>query len=73
MTTADVAELSVADKLKLMESLWNSLRMQAENTIAPTWHGAVLTERLRRFGSGEETVSPWTQAKERIRAQTRTV
>ena len=29
----------------------------------------VLAERLRRLASGEETVTPWKEAKERIRAQ----
>lgn len=73
MTTDDVAELPLAEKLKLMESLWDSLCAQTNGDVAPEWHGAVLAERLRRLDSGEETLTPWAQAKERIRAQTKAV
>lgn len=70
MTTADIAELPVAEKLMLMEKLWDSLRAQADSII-PAWHKEILAERLRRLDSGIEPVSPWAEAKERIRAQTK--
>ncbi|WP_165493125.1 addiction module protein [Hylemonella gracilis] len=73
MTADDVAELPVAEKLKLMESLWDSLCAQMGGDVAPAWHGTVLEERLRRLDSGEEPIAPWAQAKERIRAQTKAV
>lgn len=71
MTTIDIAELPVAEKLRLMEALWDALRAQADRAIAPAWHQAVLDQRVQRLDSGAETVTPWAQAKERIRAQTR--
>ena len=71
MTTIDIAELPVAEKLRLMERLWDALRAQAESAVVPTWHQEVLAQRLQRLDSGAETVTPWAQAKERIRAQTR--
>lgn len=69
MTTIDIAELPVAEKLKLMESLWDALCAQPGGAVAPAWHGLVLVERLRRLDSGEEPVSPWPEARERIRTQ----
>lgn len=69
MTTIDITELPVAEKLKLMEKLWSALRAQAANDVIPAWHKDVLAERLRRLDSGSEPISPWAQAKERIRAQ----
>jgi hypothetical protein len=73
MTVADLAELPVAEKLKLMETLWDSLCAQSAGAVAsPDWHGEVLDERLRRLAGGEETVSDWREAKERIRTQART-
>jgi putative addiction module component (TIGR02574 family) len=71
MTTIDIAELPVAEKLRLMERLWDALRAQAESAVVPAWHQEVLAQRLQRLDSGAETVTPWAQAKERIRAQTR--
>ena len=73
MTTINIAELPVAEKLRLMEALWDALSAQAEQAAVPAWHREVLAQRLQRLDGGTEPVTPWTQAKERIRAQTRTV
>ncbi len=70
MTTVHIVAMSVEEKLKLMETLWDSLCIQSTGGVAsPAWHGEVLEERLRRLASGEETIAPWKEAKERIRAQ----
>jgi hypothetical protein len=70
MTTVDIVAMPVSEKLKLMETLWESLCGQfTGNQVLPAWHGEVLDERLRRLAAGEETVTHWKEAKERIRAQ----
>lgn len=70
MTAVDIVSMPVSEKLKLMESLWDSLCLQSGgNMDLPSWHDEVLEQRLRRLASGEESVAPWNEAKERIRAQ----
>jgi putative addiction module component (TIGR02574 family) len=70
MTTVDIAEMPVAEKLQLMEALWDSLSARSgESMDSPAWHQAELAERLHRLDSGEEPVAAWTEAKERLRAQ----
>ncbi|MBK7014213.1 MAG: addiction module protein [Sulfuritalea sp.] len=70
MTTVDIIAMPVSEKLKLMESLWDSLCIQSGgNMELPAWHGEVLEQRLRLLASGEESAAPWNEAKERIRAQ----
>ena len=69
MTTADIAGLPVAEKLLLMERLWDALRAQADSGVVPAWHKDVLAERLRRLDAGNEPTSTWAEAKERIRSQ----
>lgn len=72
MTVIDIAELPVAEKLKLMEALWDSLSAGTEGELrSPGWHETELERRLHRLEAGEETVASWPEAKERIRAQTR--
>ena len=71
MTAIDIAELPVAEQLMLMEKLWAALSTQAEGAAVPAWHQEVPAQRLQRLDSGTEPVTPWTQAKERIRAQVR--
>lgn len=70
MTAIDITEMPVAEKLKLMEALWDSLSTRADGSLeSPAWHQAELENRLRRLATGEETVTPWQEAKERLRAQ----
>jgi hypothetical protein len=71
MSSLDIAALPIAEKLQLMELLWDSLcRETSGNADIPSWHGEVLAERIRRLDSGEESVSSWADAKRRVRKQT---
>lgn len=68
MTHPEIAALPLAEKLELMESLWDSLcRNSTVETVIPDWHQSVLKDRVARLDSGEEPVSPWHEAKSRIR------
>jgi putative addiction module component (TIGR02574 family) len=70
MTTVDIVAMPVSEKLKLMETLWDSLCAHPGGNMSfPAWHGEVLEQRLRRLASGEEAVATWNEAKERIRTQ----
>ncbi|MGB4767581.1 MAG: addiction module protein [Rugosibacter sp.] len=70
MASIDIVDMPVEENLKLMESLWDSLcATHAEGMSTPRRHGDVLAERACRLASGEESVSAWSDAKERIRSQ----
>jgi hypothetical protein len=70
MGSIDIVELPTAEKLRLMESLWDSLCMVSSNDIKlPAWHVKVLAGRLQQLDAGSEIVSNWNEAKERIRIQ----
>ena len=68
MTTADIAAMPVAEKLKLLEALWDSLCATSDRDLAsPPWHAEVLEARLQRLAAGTEPTSSWREAKDRIR------
>ena len=70
MTRPQIATLPLAEKIELMESLWDSICHDPAVTAAiPEWHQDVLADRLARLDSGEEPVSTWDEAKKRIRDQ----
>lgn len=70
MTHPQIATLHLAEKIELMESLWDSICHEPAVTSAiPDWHQQVLADRVARLDSGEEPVSPWDEAKKRIRDQ----
>jgi len=71
MTQSDLARMPISEKIQLMESLWESLSNDALAAAAvPAWHGDVLAARRVLLDRGEEPVSAWRDAKQRIRDQT---
>lgn len=70
MTYADLAAMPVAEKLQLMEALWESLSSDISNSsTVPAWHLTILEERAALLDQGQETVSAWGDAKQRIHSQ----
>lgn len=67
MTHVDLVSMPVAEKIQLMEALWESLSM--DDSVVPSWHAEVLAERVALLDQGQETVSDWNEAKQRIRNQ----
>jgi hypothetical protein len=62
-----VSELSLAQKLDLMEILWADLTRDDTKLKSPAWHETVLKDREEAFAAGKVTVSDWEQAKKRIK------
>ncbi len=53
-------EMSRAEKLATMESLWNSLCEEEDLILSPDWHEKVLKNREK------ETFTEWEQSKKEI-------
>ena len=52
MQAQRIADMSVAQKIALMEALWDSLDNKNENIPSPNWHGDILSERKALIDSG---------------------
>ena len=63
----DLERMSTADKLRLMENLWQNLTEKDSTVTSPSWHGDVLQERERLTVSGEEEFIDWETAKQQLR------
>lgn len=71
MTTAEIADLPIGEKLQMMEALWAALAADGgQGQTVPAWHADEVAERVGRLRRGEESVSPWAEAKARIRGAT---
>lgn len=68
-TALNLVEMSIADKLRLMEDLWQNLTTEDPEIASPSWHGDILTERDRLISSGEEQFIDWEVAKKQLRAK----
>jgi hypothetical protein len=58
--------LTVAQKLRLLEQVWQSLCCQPDALISPEWHADVLVERHQRLLDGSATRIPWNEAKAQL-------
>jgi putative addiction module component (TIGR02574 family) len=67
MTTIQIEKLTVAEKIQMMEFLWDSLCAQPENIQSPTWHSEVLNDREEGLGKGSDDFVDWELAKKHIR------
>ena len=61
-----IDQLSLEEKLQIMEALWEDLRSRAEDMPVPQWHKDVLDTRERMIETGEASFEDWDSAKKRI-------
>jgi hypothetical protein len=66
--TLPLDEMTVAEKLRAMEAIWDDLCRRGETIPSPAWHGEVLAERERLVAEGNATFSDWEEARGRIAA-----
>lgn len=59
-------EMTVEEKLQIMEAIWDDLRQHADEMPPPDWHGELLAEREAAIARGDETFEDWDIAKQRI-------
>jgi putative addiction module component (TIGR02574 family) len=59
--------MSVAEKLALMESLWEDLSRRPETIPSPQCHGDVLAARIAAVREGRTNFVDWDDAKRRLR------
>lgn len=64
----DIRAMPLAEKLEVMEMLWESLSSHEEDLEVPQWHQDLLDKRERSIESGEAKFIPWELAKQQIRA-----
>ena len=67
MDTKELLALPLAQRLEVMEALWNTLRRDdAVASVSPPWHEPLLAARAKALDQGVESTSSWSEAKARI-------
>ena len=61
-----IEKMSVAEKLRTMEALWEDLSRTPEQVPAPEWHGEILEDRAAQIEQGQAQFTPWSSARERL-------
>ncbi|WP_224360888.1 addiction module protein [Hyalangium versicolor] len=65
-TVSDLLHLSVAERLQLIEDLWESLAAHPEQLEPPREQLAELEHRLKELDENPEAGESWEQVKSRI-------
>jgi putative addiction module component (TIGR02574 family) len=67
ITIDSLKSLPVAEKLKLIEDLWDSLEADAPSRLPlPDWHRDQIDRRLEQLDQGISIGEPWADVKSRI-------
>ncbi len=66
MITISPEEMTTAEKLSAMETLWSDL-CQHSSLESPDWHEAVLASREQQRKNGSQSPMDWEKAKQNIR------
>lgn len=60
-------EYTQAQKLDLLETIWDDVTKNEEEFMSPSWHEPIIKESLAELESGKTELSDWAEAKERIK------
>lgn len=64
--TLTLEKMSIEDKIRTMETIWDDLCQTAESIPSPSWHKDILDEREKAIENGEEEFIDWSEAKKQI-------
>lgn len=53
MNLTDIKKMSVIERLKTMEALWDSLLYENETIESPDWHEKIVEKRKSKIKSGK--------------------
>jgi len=63
----DIEHMSRAEKLRMMEALWEDLSRDDAATRSPAWHQQALKETEESLAAGHERLVDWDDAKKELR------
>jgi putative addiction module component (TIGR02574 family) len=66
MTTAEIRQLPVSEKIQLMEALWQDLRERFDQMDLPQAHKDLLDQRRLRVKQGTAKLLDWDAVKSTI-------
>jgi putative addiction module component (TIGR02574 family) len=69
MTTADIHQLSRAEKILLVQQLWDEIAAEPDELPLPGWQEQALQEGLAAYERNPQAVSSWDEAKARLLAR----
>ena len=63
---AEIKALTVEERIRLVEEIWNSIAENPDLLDVPDWHRSELDRRLASHRDAPDTGTPWPGVKRRI-------
>lgn len=64
---ADILQLSVAERIQLVEDIWDSIATAPDQLMLSEAQRQELDHRLEAYSKAPDAGTPWNEVKERIR------
>ncbi|QIF01375.1 addiction module protein [Roseimicrobium sp. ORNL1] len=64
-----LSEMTTAEKMALIETIWEDIEKNSEELEMPAWHAEVLAGVEQRIASGEEEIRDWEDVKKELFAK----
>ena len=69
LDSVEISRMSVTERLRAMELLWDALCRKERDVPSPAWHADVLLARKERAARGESKFLTLDELKRRVRAK----
>jgi putative addiction module component (TIGR02574 family) len=69
ITVADTLELSLPERIQLVEDIWDTIAEEADSLELTEEEKKIIDERLDAYHNNPDAGSPWTEVFKRITAQ----
>ncbi len=62
----ELSDLTIVEKISVMENLWEDLCKNANDSLSPAWHEDLLAQREEALAAGDSGFTDWNTAKKKI-------
>jgi hypothetical protein len=66
ITSLPLEEMTIKDKISIMEILWDDICRNSNDFKSPDWHGEILQEREEMIRQGKDRFEDWEEVKKEI-------
>jgi putative addiction module component (TIGR02574 family) len=63
---SEISRLTPAEKLQLVEELWDEIAKSEDQLPIPEWHRQILAEDEARYQANPTAGAPWAEVKARL-------
>jgi putative addiction module component (TIGR02574 family) len=70
-TTINYRDLSIEDRLRLVQDIWISIAEEGPQELTPPWHREILDQRLASLERDPESTRPWSDVRKDLDAEFR--